>query len=573
MFASAESRRQDMERRYPVWPRVTLGQHFRERALEYADRPLLLMPDNAYSYKEMWEAACRVAKSMLALGVKRRDHVALLMANEPEYIMAKLAVAMVGAICVPVNTMLREDELDYMLRQSDSQYLFMHQVAAGANHEAAIKRVILEPRESDLTLQLKQVVCIQNTDNAVDDTFMDWSRFCGLAGKVSDEQLETVLTTEQYPDEVCDIIYTSGTTGSPKGVMLTHEHILRCGFSTALSRAFEDGRRTFTPLPMYHVFAYVEGLSALSFVGGALISMPAFVPKVALKLIEQYKATDLLCVPSILIAILNHPDRDKYDLSSLSALMCAAAPAPVPVWQEAVTAFGLDELCAGYGGTEATAATAHTEIGDSIETMTTRVGRIKPGGSSGLPEFGGRNVQYKVVDPFTGQDLKEGSVGELTVRGNLVTHGYYKKPDETAAVIDKDGWLRTGDLGRLDENGYIEFLGRSKEMYKVSGENVSPKEIEEVITRHPAVKQAYVVGVADSITTEAGAAFVELREGQSATRRELINWCQERLAKYKMPRHFWFVEETDWPMTGTGKIQKFHLQALAREKLKQTESN
>ena len=179
-----------------------------------------------------------------------------------------------------------------------------------------------------------------------------------------------------------------------------------------------------------------------------------------------------------------------------------------------------------------------------------------------MPEFGGHNVQYKVVDPYTGEDLPEESVGELTVRGNLVTRGYYKKPDETHAVIDKDGWLRSGDLGRINENGYIEFLGRSKEVYKVFGENVSPREIEDVITKHPAVKRAYVVGVSDSMTTEAGAAFIELRAGQTATRREIINWCQERLAKFKIPRHVWFVEEKDWPMTGTGKIQKFLLQKV-----------
>ncbi|MBX6394985.1 MAG: AMP-binding protein, partial [Alicyclobacillaceae bacterium] len=368
---------------------------------------------------------------------------------------------------------------------------------------------------------------------------------------------------------VSDIIFTSGTTGLPKGVMLTHDMFLRCAYSTTLSRAFEDGRRIFTPLPYYHVFAYVEGLLAVSFVGGAMISMPQFHPRQSLALMERYKATDFLCVPSMLVAILNHPERDQFDLSSLRALMCAAAPAPVPIWERAVRELGVEEICTAYGGTEATASTVHTEVGDPIEIIVTRVGRIKPAGSSGLPEFGGANVQYKVVDPFTGEDLPEGSVGELAVRGNTVTRGYYKKPEETAAAIDKDGWFRTGDLGRIDEKGYLEFLGRSKEMYKVSGENVSPKEVEEVISRHPAVNQVYVVGVPDPLTSEAGAAFIELKPGTTCTRREILHWCQERLAKFKIPRHIWFVEPGTWPMTGTGKIQKFRLQEIAKERLLQ----
>ncbi|MCY0876911.1 MAG: AMP-binding protein, partial [Firmicutes bacterium] len=191
----------------------------------------------------------------------------------------------------------------------------------------------------------------------------------------------------------------------------------------------------------------------------------------------------------------------------------------------------------------------------------------KPGGVSGLPEFGGANIQYKTIDPFTQLDLDPGDIGELVVRGNHVTKGYYNKPDETAAVIDKDGWLRTGDLGRMHEGGYIELLGRSKELYKISGENVAPKEVEDVISRHPAIAQAYVIGVKDVMTSETGAAFIELRAGATCTRRELIDYCQERLARFKVPRYFWFMEADQWPMTGTGKIQKFRLQEIAEKRL------
>jgi fatty-acyl-CoA synthase len=247
--------------------------------------------------------------------------------------------------------------------------------------------------------------------------------------------------------------------------------------------------------------------------------------------------------------------------------MCAAAPAPVSVWQRAIDVLKLTEICTGYGGTEVTASTAHTEIGDAVETVVTRVGRIKPGGAGGLPEFGGANVQYKTVDPATGEDLPPGAVGELAVRGNIVTRGYYNKPEETFAAIDKDGWFRTGDLGRLDERGYIELLGRSKEQYKISGENVSPKEVEDVINKHPAVAQAYVVGVKDPATVETGAAFVELRPGHTCTRAEILEHCREHLAKFKVPRHVWFVTAAEWPLTGNGKIQKFRLKEMAEQRL------
>ncbi|MCL6454065.1 MAG: AMP-binding protein [Alicyclobacillus sp.] len=571
MVASPAERRAELNRRYPEWQRQTLAQHFRDHCAMYAERPMLLTPSAAWTYGDVWRETVRVAKALLALGVRRRDHVAVLLANEPEFVTVKLAIAVVGAVCVPLNTMLREDELDYMLRQSDARWLILHQTAVGTDHAESVSRLLQGSRGGDLPLRVVQAVCIPNTDRPLPPVFLPWADFVQAGDSIPDGNVEHLLEAKQYPDEVCDIVYTSGSTGLPKGVMLTHQHILRCGFSSALSRAYEDGRRIFIPLPLYHVFAYVEGLSALSFVGGALIIPPAFRPKQALEMMEKYQATDMLCVPSILLAVLNHPDRPKHDLSSLFALMCAAAPAPIPVWQQAVEAFGLQEICTGYGGTEVSAATAHTEIGDSLERITTRVGRLKPGGSSGLPEFGWRNTEYKTIDPDTLEDLPEGAVGELVVRGNIVSHGYYNKPDETGRTIDKDGWLRTGDLGRIDEDGYIEFLGRSKEMYKVSGENVSPREIEDVITRHPGVRQAYVVGVPDKLTTETGAAFVECREGVRLTRREVIQWCQERLAKFKIPRYVWFMQPGDWPMTGTGKIQKFKLQEMALNKLSRDE--
>jgi fatty-acyl-CoA synthase len=558
------ARRQALEERVPQWPRRTLAAHFEATCRDYAERPFLLLEEGELSYADVWARAQELARALLGLGVKRREHVALLMANVPEFATLRLAISMVGAVCVPLNSMLRRDELSYVLDQSDARWLFMHETIGNNCPAAAVRDIFAEmPREVRLG-----VVCVPTEGGPIDPSFLVWDEFEARARDVTPQQLAERRVASKFPDEVSDIIYTSGTTGQPKGVLLTHDMLLRCAFSSALSRAFEDGRRVFTALPLYHVFAYVEGFLASSFVGGAMVIPPGFNPRGALKLIAQHRANDCLAVPSMVVAMLNDAERERFDTSSLSALMCAAAPTPVPVWQAAVEAFGLEELCTGYGGTEVSAATVHTEIGDPIERVSTRVGRIKPGGSSGLSEFDGDNCQYKTVDPFTGEDLPAGAAGELTVRGNFVTRGYYKKPEETAAVIDKDGWFRTGDLGRIDENGYIEFLGRSNEMFKVSGENVSPKEVEEVISQHPAVSQAYVVGIPDSMTTEAGAAFVELKPGQSAERRDIVQWCQQRLARFKVPRRVWFVEAGSWPMTGTGKIQKFKLRSQAEARLR-----
>lgn len=567
MEASATQRRNALDSEYPIWPRLTIPQHFRVQSEKYPQRELLISPDKTLTYKEFWSRVEEISKALIALGVRRRDHVAVLMANEPEYVCVKMAIAAVGAVAIPLNTMLREEELSYMLGQSKSKWMFVHQNAAGIDHEKAIAKLLYDSQTSSTPITLEQVVVVAPEENPVLPGFLSYSDFLRDGHQIEHQMFETRFGLSLYPDEVCDIIYTSGTTGLPKGVMLTHDMLLRCGFSSALSRAFENGRRVFTPLPLYHVFAYVEGLLGSSFVGGSLIMVPSFRPAQSLSMISDHNANDMLCVPSMLLAMVNELDRSQYSLDSLYAVMCAAAPAPVPLWQQAVEKLGLREICTGYGGTEVSAATVHTEVGDSIELITTKVGRLKPGGSSGLKEFGGHNVQYKVVDPNTGEGLPEHEIGELAVRGNFVTHGYFDKPIETAEVIDKDGWFRTGDLGRIDENGYLEFLGRSKELFKVSGENVSPKEIEEVISKMQQINQVYVVGVPFQPTQEIGAAFIELKDGESLSKRQVAEWCGSHLAKFKVPRYVWFVERDYWPMTGTGKIQKFELRRLAVERI------
>ncbi|WP_174614513.1 class I adenylate-forming enzyme family protein [Virgibacillus ihumii] len=563
---SIEERRAALEQCFPEWPRHTVAEHFSEMCRQYANRPFIYIEDDTVTYGKVWTEALRYAKSFLKLGVKRREHIAVLMENDKVYPSLMIAASIVGAVFIPINTMLSRDELGYILQQSDSSYLLLHDRIKGNDTAGFVKDLLDDPAFQEASV-LEHVVCMSTGDSA-DQFFIDWDDFYAGGEAASEAELDARYNASLYPDEVAQIMYTSGSTGKPKGVMLTHDHLLRCSYSTCLSRAIEDGRVTFAPLPFYHCFAIVEGILGMSFVGGSLISASRFSPLSALEKMEAYKANDFLCVPSMLVPLLNEPERvSEFDLSHLFAIWCGAAPAPVHVWENAVKTLGLTEILTGYGQTEVTSSGVTTELDDPIERIATRVGRPKLGGAAGLPEFNGSTVQYKTSDPETGEDLEPGSVGALVIRGCTVTNGYYNKPDETAKAIDKDGWLHTGDVGRIDENGYIELLGRTSDLYKVSGELVAPREVEEVIAEHPAVNQVFIVGVPDKVTTEAGAAFVELKPGESCVRRDIIDWCSSRVARFKIPRHVWFIEASDWPLTSTSKVQKFRLKEMAEERI------
>ncbi|SES76368.1 fatty-acyl-CoA synthase [Salinibacillus kushneri] len=561
-------RRQALENRFPIWPRDTIASHFEKACSQYKTKPFLYISDVEVTYQNLWEKAVKYAKAFLKLGVRRRDHIAVLMDNHEDYPSLLIASSMIGAVFIPLNAMLAKNELSYLLQQSDSRFLIVQETIKNKKHGMAISELLNTPEFMENS-PLEQVISIPNEDaNPVDDRFQTWHDFVKGAHSIQDYKLKEKRNLARYPDEVAIIMYTSGSTGNPKGVMLTDDMLLRCAYSTCISRAIEEGRVTFAPLPFYHCFAIIEAILAMSFVGGSMISALGASPLASLQLMEKYKANDYLCVPSTLVPLLNHPRVSEYDLSNLFAMWCGAAAAPIPVWEKAVEVLGLSEVITGYGQTEVSSSGVTTEIGDPVERISSRVGRPKLGGVSGMPEFNGSTVEYKTIDRDTGEDLPEGSIGELAVRGVTVTHGYYNKPEETAKVIDKDGWLRTGDVGRMDENGYIQLLGRSKELYKVSGELVSPREVEIVISQHPSVNQVNVIGVPDKVTTEAGAAFVEVKSGEKLTRKDIVEWCSSRLARFKIPRHVWFVEPADWPMTSTGKVQKFRLQEIAEERLK-----
>jgi fatty-acyl-CoA synthase len=371
---------------------------------------------------------------------------------------------------------------------------------------------------------------------------------------------------EVDPRELATIFYTSGTTGEPKGVLSTHEMELRSAYGSAYTRGFEDGRRIVFALPLHHVFAYVEGLLAAMFVGGCLILQSSFDPKATLEAVERHRAGEALFVPTMSLAVVEAARTGVYDLSSLHSVMSAAQSAPARLWDDLRDLLGLEQLVTGYGMTETSAATTFTVPGDPVDNLVSTVGRPKLGGLAGDPALGGALVEYRTVNA-DGDLLPEGHEGELVARGPIVSSGYYDKVEDTAGATLPDGWLRSGDLGYVRDDGYLVLTGRSKELYKCGGELVAPAEVEARLNRRPEVAQAYVVGVPDDRMGEVGCAWIVPATGTAPDIDDLLSSMRGELARFKVPAYVLFASADELPLTASGKVQKFKLAIRATSML------
>jgi fatty-acyl-CoA synthase len=369
------------------------------------------------------------------------------------------------------------------------------------------------------------------------------------------------------PGATADILYTSGTTGGPKGVQLTHDMLLRTAYGAAYGRGFEDGRRILFALPMYHVFGYLEGMVPAMLVGGAIIPQLTFDPVATLAAIERHRVTDLLAIPLMTEAVMDAQRRTQADISSLACVLSSGTASPPGHWDRIDAELGCDEVTTGYGMSETTASTTVTRPDDSPDKRRTTNGRLRDVGAAGDPALGGRLVAYRAVDPETGLDVGRGTIGELQAFGPGVTTGYWDKPEATAAAFTDDGWFRTGDLGVIDGEDYVRLVGRAKDCYRCGGEQVVPKDAEDVLLGHPAVAQALVVPVPDPKMGESGAAFIVRRPGADVSAEELTALVAGRLAKFKVPRHVLFLNAADIPLTPSGRPRKFLLAERARAEL------
>lgn len=554
-----EQRREALSARWPRWEKRTLDRMFRETAVEYGSREFILDGERCFTYRQALTWVREMAAGLLECGLRPGDHVAVSLDDCAEALLLTFAISRIGCVKISVNTRLCNDELVRVLLHSRSaayigveQYRFRNLdelLAAYPFADGPLVRVLLldGPRREDPRV-----------------TGLD--RLLAL-GRERLARGGADCAPAEDPDAASDIFYTSGSSGRSKGVMLSHDMLLRSAYANCLNRGFEDGRRILTPLPMFHIYGYVEGLLASLFVGGTLILTQGSREEHLLDLIQRHRAGDILSVPIIMNHILQCPRLGEYDLSSLQAVYCSASACPAWLWAGIRDKLGVHEITTGYGMTEVCAASMQTPPTDDVELLCTRVGRVLPGGCAAGDDPQGHVITYRVMDPDTGAPLAAGEAGELWCKGPTVMHGYYDDPETTRQRLTPDGWLKTGDIGRFDENGYLEFCGRCSDMYKINGENVLPNQAIEAIESCPKVRMACVIGVPDERTGEAGAAFIELREGESCTWEEILPYCRDRLADFQFPKYHFFLTRDQWPLNATGKLIRYQLRRMAQERI------
>jgi len=549
-----------LEQAKPAWNPLTLDQALSLAASEWPENEFVVSERGCFSYRALDQWVTELAVGLVSKGVRKGDHVALLMANYPEFVALKFAIARAGAVAVPINFMNRRDELKYVLEQSEAVCLITMDRFRDLNYLDMLDDISPEWSLTNClsALPKRPSVFVFSTGN---------QPLPAGVSTLADLKGEGDIPKQGDPASVSDIIYTSGTTGGPKGVMLTHDMLLRAAYGSAYARAFVTRQRILFSLPLYHVYGYVEGLLAALQVGGAVVIQEQFDPDTTLQAIDRYKVDDVLLIPTMTLALLEQLKSKEYPLSSLKSMLSSGGKAPEKIWEDIYQAFGAIEVTTGYGMTEATASSTVTRPDDPVSRLKTTNGRLRDVGVAGESSIDGKLVRYRVVDANTNEVLKANAIGELRMKGIGVTTGYYNKPEETAAAFDAEGWFRTGDLGVLDEHGYITLKGRTKESYRCGGELVLPLEVESVLTAHESIAEAHVVALPDDRMGEVGVACIIKQPNADLSEEALAEFCRSRMARFKVPRHFLFLSPEDIPVTPTGRPRKFLLAQVVRSLL------
>jgi fatty-acyl-CoA synthase len=549
--ASIEARRQSLRQRFPEWRPRSLAAWLDGCADQYGDRPLVLADEMRFSYADVAAESRRLADGLAALGVRPGDRVGMIMANYPQFVPIKFAIARVGAIAVPINFLYRQGELRYVLSDSGCRVVVTMTGFRGLDYQSMLDE-ITPGWDSPATDEPRRVVLLDTDGRARPGCLT----MAGLAA-IGDENRGASDGSADSPDSASDMLYTSGTTGSAKGVLVTHDAVLRTAYASALTRAYEDGRRILFSLPCYHMFGYIEGLLSVMFVGGAIIPQTVFSAANCFAGIERHQASDILCVPTMAVAMLESPVREQHDLSSLNAMLCGSAPAPIWLWRQIREDIGVREIVTGYGMTETGGAMTLTLPEDPLHLTSETVGKPKMAGAASVSGTDAL-VVYKAVYPETASDLPAGEEGELVSSGPTAMLEYWNLPNETAATL-RQGWVFSGDLGRVRADGYLEVTGRSKELYKSGGELVMPKEIEDLLAGHDEISQVFAVGLVDDRWGEIGCVVVVPAAGSTITEGEVLDICRAKLARFKVPKRVVFYHAEDLPTTPTGKVQKYKL--------------
>jgi fatty-acyl-CoA synthase len=527
----------------------TIGDNLDRIAAEHPGVDALVSrhQDIRWTYTELVAMVDECARALLALDVQRGDRVGIWSPNRAEWAVLQYATAKVGAILVNINPAYRVHELEYVLNQSGVRIL----VAAPSHKTSDYAAMIAEVRPKVATLET--VVLLDGPTASPESADLRWDDLLARAADVSDDSRAARQAELQFDDAI-NIQYTSGTTGFPKGATLTHHNILNNGHATTAIQLLGPGDRLCVPVPLYHCFGMVMGnLGCTS--RGATVVYPAeaFDPGATLEAIEAERCVAVYGVPTMFIAMLGHPDFKRFDLSSLRTGVMAGSPCPVEVMKQTVSEMHMDEVTICYGMTETSPVSFQSRVDDPIDRRVSTVGRAHP------------YVECKIVEPETGDVVELGQPGELCTRGYSVMLGYWNNPEATASAIDAAGWMHTGDLAVMDDEGYVNIVGRSKDMIIRGGENIYPREIEEFLFTHPAIIDVQVIGVPDERFGEEVCAWVRLHETASLSIDELREFCQGKIAHYKVPRYLRLADE--FPMTVTGKVQKFKMRDVSVDEL------
>ncbi|WP_370627197.1 AMP-binding protein [Psychrobacillus sp. INOP01] len=535
----------------------TVGEIVKEAARKFPDTEAYVYPEHGIrkTYKEFDEETDKLAKAFIGMGIQKGEHVAIWSDNKREWLLSQFATGKMGAVLVTVNTNYQEKELEYLLQQSDATTLILCESFKGTSYLDIIRAIcpeIIQSEKGNIHSEkfpyFKRVIVMSENEYK---GMYTWSELLAHADQVADETLENSMNS-LHNEEVINIQYTSGTTGFPKGVMLSHKNVVNNGQLVGDYIYLTEKDRLCIPVPFFHCFGCVMGTIASVTHGSTMVVIERFDPGKVLQMVQDEKCTALHGVPTMFIAELNHPDFKKFKLSTLRTGIMAGSICPIEVMKKVMNDMGATEITIAYGQTESSPVITQTKTNDPIEKRVSSVGQAHPG------------VEVKIIDPVTGEDTPAGVPGELCTRGYLVMKGYYKNEQATKATIDNNGWLHTGDIAVMDEEGYIDITGRIKDMVIRGGENIYPKEVEEFIYQHPKVQDVQVVGVPDPKYGEELMAWVILKSGEQLTSDELKGYCKGKISFHKIPKYIEFIEA--YPMTASGKIQKFLLREMSKEK-------
>src|SRR5690349_9258675 len=538
---------------------MTIGDTFDRTVARFPDREALVSRQQnlRYTWTELRAEVDRCARGLLALGIRKGERVGIWAPNRAEWAITQFATAKIGAILVNINPAYRLHELEYALNQSGCAALVTAPNFRTTSYLEMLAALCPElERSAPGHLDAHRVPHLRHVIRLGDERtpgMWVWGEVMERAEEVPPAELAARQAEQEFDDPI-NIQYTSGTTGNPKGATLSHHNILNNGYFVARLQGFTEADRLCIPVPLYHCFGMVMGnLGCMTHGATMIYPAEAFEPKAVLQTVQEERCTALYGVPTMFIAELADPDFASYDLSSLRTGVMAGSPCPVEVMRQVIDKMHMSEVQICYGMTETSPVSFQTRADDSIERRVATVGSVHP------------HVEVKIVDPATSKVVPCGEPGELLTRGYSVMIGYWNNDEATASAIDRAGWMHTGDLATMDEQGYAKIVGRLKDMVIRGGENVYPREVEEFLYGHPKISDVQVVGVPDAKYGEELMAWVILKEGQSATPEEMSDYCRGQIASFKIPRYWKFVDQ--FPMTVTGKVQKYLMRQTAIQEL------